>query len=177
MKVTVERCSSVLIGKLQKAIRKVIERDFPDPSPEELYRRTEEELKKFSVNEQTFQYTAIKNPLGGHRWFFICPKCNRRVSKLFLPPKDCGKESLYQCKECHKIENQSVIFGSSKIYKKVIKPLKRLQVIENKISRGHLTNDKIQTLLKEHEKIENSLKSSPEYKVYVFKKKHDMLRA
>jgi hypothetical protein len=176
MKVTTERCSSVCIGNLQKAIRKVIDRDYHNPLPEELYKHTEEELKKFSVIGQTFQYTSINNPLGGHRWFFLCPKCTRRVSKLFLPPEGCGKEHKYLCKECHDLQNQSEAMGASKIYKMVIKPLKRLQVIENKISRGHLTDEKVHSLLREHEKIENTLKSSPEYKVYIFKKKHDMLR-
>jgi len=175
-KVTVEQCSSINIGALQKAIRRTINRDYPESREEELYNFTENELKKFVVNDQTFEYSAIKNILGGHRWFFICPKCGNKAGKLFLPPEGCLLERKYFCKNCHMIKNQSVLMGSNKIYKKVIKPLKRLRAIENKISKGYLPNDKIQELLNEHEAIENELKSAPEYRVYLFKKKHGLLK-
>jgi chaperonin cofactor prefoldin len=66
--------------------------------------------------------------------------------------------------------------GSNKIYKKVTKPLKKLREIENKISKGYMTNDKVQALLNQHEAIENELKNSPEYRIYLFKKKHGLLK-
>jgi hypothetical protein len=176
MKTSTEQCSSLSICALQKAIRRSIDRDFPESREEELYNHTENELKKFTINEQTFEYSSIKNKLGGHRWFFMCPKCKSRAGKLFLPPEGSTLEHKYYCKECHGLKNQSVLMGSNKIYKKVIKPLKRLRAIENKISKGYLPNDSIQALLNEHETIENSLKSSTEYRVYLFKKKHGLLK-
>jgi uncharacterized protein YlaI len=176
MKVTTEQCSSLNISALQKAIRRTIDRDYPGSAGEELYAFTEKELKKFSVNNQFFEYSSMNNILGGHRWFFLCPQCKKRVGKLFLPPEGCLLERKYLCKDCHKIKNQSVIMGTNKIYMKVIRPLKKLQEIENKISKGYLPNDKIQILLNQHEAIENSLKASPEYRVYLFKKKHGLLK-
>jgi hypothetical protein len=176
MKITVEQCSSLNIAALQKAIRRTIERDYPDSRTEEIYAHTDNELKKFTVNNQIFDYSSMKNVLGGYRWFFLCPKCRNRAGKLFLPPEGTTLERLYLCKNCHNIKNQSVAMGSNKIYRKVIKPLKRLRAIENKISKGYLPNDKIQALLNEHEAIENSLKAAPEYRVYLFKKKHGLLK-
>lgn len=173
-KITVEQCSSLSIAALQKAIRRTIERDYPGSTEQEVYSFTEEELKKFVINSQTFEYTSIKNILGGYRWFFICPKCKNRANKLFLPPEGLNLERKYYCKNCHNIKNQSVLMGSNKVYKKVIRPLKRLKEIEDKISKGYLTNEAIQALLTEHEKIEDEIKSSTEYRLYLFKKKHGM---
>jgi hypothetical protein len=174
MAIMVEFCSMISIGALQKTVRKMFKRDFPGSSEEEDYKNTEEELKKFTINDQVFNYTAIKNKLGGYRWFFFCPKCNNRVSKLFLPPKDTSLESRYLCKSCHKLKNQSVVMGQSKIYKKVTKPLKRMKEIEKKLERGYLSNPKIQILLDEYDKLEKNLKNTPEYRLYTFRKKHEI---
>jgi len=171
MKLTLESCSMIYVGSLQKAIRKIINRDYPDSSEDEVYRLTEDELNKFVVNDQTFEYTAIKNKLGGYRWFFTCPKCNSRVSKLFLPPKDTGREYSYRCKECHKLKNQSAIMGQNKIYKKVTRPMKRMDEIARKLERGYLNSEKVQAMLDEYDELEKNLKSTPEYRLYTFKKR------
>jgi len=176
MKITIEQCSSLNISTLQKAIRRTIDRDYPDSREEEIFVFTERELKKFTTNNQNFEYSYIKNILGGYRWFFICPRCSDRVGKLFLPPEGVSMERKYLCKKCHKIKNQSVTMGSNKIYRMVIKPLKKLRNIENRINKGYLPNDKIQVLLNQHETIEKDLKTSLEYKLYLFKKKHGLLK-
>ena len=130
--------------------------------------------KKFKVNGQTFDYTAIKNKLGGYRWFFCCPKCGRRSSKLFLPPEGSSKENLYLCKRCHKLKNQSSIFGQNSIYKRVTRPLKRLDNIAKRLERGYLSPERVKELLDEYDAIEKRLKSSQEYRLYAFKKKRGM---
>ena len=40
MKLTLESCSVIYIGSLQKAIRKIINRDYPDSSEDEVYNLT-----------------------------------------------------------------------------------------------------------------------------------------
>lgn len=176
MQVTVESCFSVCISPLQKSIKKIVEKDYPDSTPEELKEFFYKELKKFSVNDQTFEYVAVDNYLGGYRWFFLCPRCGKQCGKLFLPPQECkNREAKYLCKNCHRLKNQSAIMSQSNIYKKVTRPLKRMKDIEDKISRGHLRNEKVQELLNEYETIEKELRASPEFRLYTFKKKHSLL--
>ena len=170
---TVEKCSSINIFSLLKEVKKQLNRDYPDVGPEEYFKITMDELGRFAINGQQFEIIAIKNYLGGHRWFFACPKCGNKASKLFLPP--LPGEQKYYCKNCHKLKNQSALMGQNNIYKKVSRPLKRMKEIEDKIHRGHLKPDAIQRLLDEYDKLEKELKTSPEFRLYSFKKKHDML--
>jgi len=175
MQLTVEKCSSININSLQKTIKRLVKRDYPDSNVEEMYVHTLEELKSFSVNDQSFEYEALKNHLGGYRWFFVCPKCKNRASKLFLPPsKSDNREDRYLCKTCHKLKNQSALQGQNNMYRKVTKPLKRMKEIQDKINRGHLKSEKVQELLNEHDKLEQGLRESAEYRLYTFKKKHNM---
>jgi len=175
-RITVECCSQILISDLQKRVRRLIQREYPESTEEEVYRYTLEEFRKFKVNEQTFEFSAQRNYLGGYRWFFICQRCHKKANKVILPPDwAAGKEKIYLCKTCHGVKNQSVVMGQSSMYQKVTKPLKRMKEIEDKIAVGHLSMDKVQTLLDEYDKLEAELKNAPEYRVYVFKKKHNLL--
>jgi len=40
---------------------------------------------------------------GGLRWWFECPKCKKRVGKLYLPPG----EQAFACRECYGLTYQS----------------------------------------------------------------------
>lgn len=62
--------------------------------------------------------------------------------------------------------------GQNKIYRQVTIPMRRLNEIESKLERGHLSNVKIQELLDEYDKIEKNLRDSAEYRLYIFKQKH-----
>jgi uncharacterized protein YlaI len=175
MKLVAEQCSVISISNLQKTIRKIINRDDPTASDEDIFKYTEEELLKFQVNNQTFQYTYMKNQLGGYRWFFICEGCKSRVQKLFLPPevfKDY--KQLYLCKECHNLLNESVMKANNNLYKKVIRPLRKLRKIEVQLEKGHLQEKKVEELLNEYDAIEREMKTCPEYRLYAFKKKRGM---
>lgn len=173
MPLTVENCISIDIHSLQKTVKRIVNKDYPESTSEEMRRYTLEELKKFTVNDQFFEYESIKNYLGGYRWFFSCPNCGKRCGKLFLPPP-ATRVQQYYCKTCHKLKNQSALQGQNNMYRKVNKPLKRMREIEDKISRGHLIPTKVQELLNEYESLEKNLKGSQEYRLYTFKKKHDL---
>lgn len=175
MQVTIEACTLICVNILQKAVKKLIKREYPESTRDETYQYTFKELKKFTANEQFFEYEALSNYLGGHRWFFKCPKCHNRASKLFLPPVGYGKEQKYLCKSCHKLKNQSALMGQNNMYRKVTRPLKRMKEIEEKVARGHLKNEKVQELLNEYENLEKELKTSPEFRLYSFKKKHNLI--
>lgn len=170
--ITVESCSSVRVSDLQKRIRRLIDREYPQSAEEEIYNHTLDELKKFTVNEQIFDYHAKKNHLGGYRWFFVCPKCKKHIDKLILPPTTAkDKEQLYLCKACHKLRNQSAVFSNNSMYQKVTKPMKRMKEIEDKLAAGHLSMEKVKEYLDEYEVLENGLKSSTEYRLFMFRKK------
>jgi hypothetical protein len=172
MKLHVEQCSAISISVLQSKIRDMINVNYPESDEQTIFQHTEEELNKFTVNNQKFEYTYIKNVLGGYRWFFLCGKCKDRVQKLFLPPLIyTGYEYKYYCKNCHKLQNESVSKSHSPIFKRVVQPLKKLHKIEAQLERGHLTQTKIEELLNEYDSIENQMKESLEYRRYVFKKR------
>jgi len=176
MPVTVESCSHINISTLQKAIKKLVDKYYPESSQEEMHQHVMDELNKVEVNGQKFEFDSQPNYLGGFRWFFSCPKCNKRASKLFLPPITAkNREQRYLCKTCHKLKNQSAIMGQNKIYKKVTRPLKRMKEIEDRLTRGYMKGEKVQELLNEYETLENLMKASPEYRLFSFKKKHNLL--
>jgi hypothetical protein len=50
----------------------------------------------------------------------------------------------------------------------------RLKEIEKKLDRGYLSQDKVEKLLDEYDAIEKELKSTPEYRLYIFKKQHNL---
>ena len=170
MRLTLENCASIYSGTLQKTYKKKIVNENPGITWQEKFDLIQAELDNFTVNNQFFKYTTIKNRLGGYRWFFLCPKCNSRVGKLFLPPKNEGLERKYFCKKCHNLRNQSAVMGQNRIYKQVTKPLKRLKEIEKKLENGYLGNAKIKALLDEYEAIENRMKDTSEYRLYAFKR-------
>lgn len=175
MKLVAEQCTIISVSALQKEIRRLIDRDNPDSTEDEIFSFTENELKKFRINDQFFQYTYTKNHLGGYRWFFMCEKCNNRALKLFLPPEALKNyEHKYYCKDCHKLLNESVMKANNSMYQKVIRPLRQLKEIEKRIEKGHLTNKKIDELLNEYDEIEQELKTRPEYRYYTFKKKRGL---
>jgi len=176
MQLTVEVCEAISICSLQKAIKGIITKEKLEFSEDETaHDFMTRELSKFAINGQTFKYISQDNYLGGHRWFFLCPHCNRQAIKLFLPPiKAMNRERKYLCKTCHKLKNQSALVGTNQLYKAVMRPLKRLKDIEDRIARGHMKSERVQALLDEHELIEGRLKESPEYRLYAFKRKHSI---
>ena len=175
MKLVAEQCSVINISNLQKTVRRNLDLNNPDATDEEIFKYTEDELNKFQINGQGFSYTFMKNILGGYRWFFQCGKCRARVQKLFLPPEIFpGYERKYLCKECHNLCNESVLKAKNKIYRRVIQPLKKLQAIETKLEKGHLTEKKTVELLDEYDGIEQEMKNCLEYRQYVFKKKRGL---
>ena len=172
IKPAVENCTAISIGKLQKNIRKSIAIEYPDISLEETYVLLVKEFNEFTVNNQKFQYTSHPNKLGGQRWFFICPKCNKKAMKLLLPPESSNLENRYLCKKCHKLKNLSAMMGNNKLYRNVLKPMKKMKEIEQRIEKGYLNPDRVKVLLDEYDVLEKQMKSTPEFRLYRFKKIH-----
>jgi hypothetical protein len=176
MGLCVEQCTSISCSTLQSGIRRMINRDYPKSTEEDIFKYTQEELRKFEIGEQRFKFLSINNQLGGFRWFFLCPKCEQKVIKLFLPPRGTflTHEQKYLCKKCHHLKNESALKANNKLYQTVLKPLKRLRDIEKKLEIGHLKEEKIDELLNEYAVIEDRMKATPEYRLYLFKKKRNL---
>ena len=53
---------------------------------------------------QVVSLVPAQTNVGGHRWWFECPECDRRVNALYVPPN--GHELA--CRHCHNLTYQSV---------------------------------------------------------------------
>ena len=176
MTCTVESCAHIQIHTLKNNIKDLVKKYYPDATDEEMHQHILDELGKITVNDQSFEYDSQPNYLGGYRWFFLCPRCKQKANKLFLPPITAtDREQKYLCKICHKLKNQSAIMGQNKTYKRVTRPLRRMKQIEDRLVRGYLSEEKIREMLIEYETLESNMKSSPEYRLFAFKKKHNLL--
>ena len=47
--------------------------------------------------EATIALTTTVLHSGGLRWWFVCPRCDRRAAKLYLPPG----EQQFGCRMCY----------------------------------------------------------------------------
>jgi hypothetical protein len=54
--------------------------------------------------EQVIQLVSTKPNYGGLRWWFLCPSCNRRVSRLHLPTQGCLR---FLCRHCYDLSYES----------------------------------------------------------------------
>jgi len=61
----------------------------------------------YMIERQRFEYPVdlqtTRPHLGGLRWWFVCPLCQGRAQKLFLPP-DADR---FGCRTCHKLSYAS----------------------------------------------------------------------
>ena len=170
MAITIESCKSLYIVTIVENLRgegvKYLKNEL-----------LEAELRAMRVNGQSFDFVTMSNFYGGYRWFFVCPKCGNKYTKLFLPPeKAINKEKLYLCRHCHKLKNESSLIYKEPIYRNVLRPLKRLKSIEAQLKQGHLRKPDQIALIKEYKNIEEKLKASPDYLIYTFKKDKGLLK-
>jgi hypothetical protein len=54
--------------------------------------------------EQDIQLDCTEPNYGGARWWFLCPKCERRVSRLHLP----SDGYRFFCRHCYDLSYESV---------------------------------------------------------------------
>jgi hypothetical protein len=58
--------------------------------------------------DQVVHMDATGCRFGGVRWWFCCPKCRRRCTKLYLP-----RGPVFLCRICHDLTYESCIEGKS----------------------------------------------------------------
>jgi hypothetical protein len=138
-----------------------------------------EELQNFTLNNQAFEYTCSRTNYG-IRWYVKCPKCDEPYCKLFLPDKFKDREQLYLCRKCHNLVYLSVMSRNTKLYKTVIKPLRKLESLKNKIKRIESKNismtpvrgKKYLALQEEFNRLQKELEESPDYRLWKFSKEY-----
>lgn len=62
------------------------------------------------VNNQAIPLTKTKCNYGGMRYWFLCPKCGRRVGNLYKRPLS----SLFLCRHCQNLTYQLIKYRRSK---------------------------------------------------------------
>ncbi len=170
--VSCESTTSFSFFNLVRRVKNELKKKSPDLESEEFLNTMMQSLRTFTINGQTFDYTYVRNHLGGVRWYVLCPKCTKQCLKLFLPSKYEDRDQLYLCKNCHNLKNVSLLLGATKRYKKVVKPLKQLESLKKQLMRRNLSPEKAQPMLDEYDRIETELAASPEYRLYKFQKEH-----
>jgi hypothetical protein len=58
------------------------------------------------IVEQVVRFVSSRPSRGNLQWWFSCPRCERRVRKLYLPPGPV--ESQFACRHCHQLTYRSV---------------------------------------------------------------------
>jgi len=155
-----------------KKVKEEVRRNFPDCSGDEYRKLVHKSLKNFTINDQTFDYTTNPNHLGGVRWFVKCPDCGRPCLKLYLPNKHKNREQRYLCQHCHKLKNSCLLLGSTTRYKKIFKPLKRMEKLKRKLLKKNISTEDAVPLLDEYQQIERELQNSPDYRLWKFQREH-----
>jgi len=155
-----------------KKVKEEVRKKFPDVFGEEYRKIVYKSLKDFTINDQIFDYISNPNYLGGVRWFVKCPDCSRPCLKLYLPNKHKNREQRYLCQHCHKLKNSSLLLGSTSKYKKILKPLKRLENIKKKLLKKNIHTIEAVPLLDEFQQIERELQNSPDYRLWKFQREH-----
>jgi hypothetical protein len=163
---SVETAHCLDVNRLVGRIKEAVKTSYSQKSGEgELTARdvsdaVEHNLKMFSLENQTFEFFSIANKLGGFRWLAKCPQCESHILKLYKPE---GSDK-YLCKDCQNLRPPSALYGPTRRYKEVIRPMRRMERIKEILATSNLSEIKTKALLDEYEKLEKTLKDSTFYR-------------
>ena len=167
---SVESAHCLKVQNIVNAIKTSALDKNPDMSADNLQNLVGEQISSFKINNQEFKFSSSKNHLGGHRWYIHCPECGKKSLKLYKPEDEEGAEETkpYLCKECHNLKSPSSLHGPTRMYREVIRPLRRMKQIRERLDRP-ISSKKAAALVEEYEKLEKQLRESDQYKIYKFK--------
>lgn len=157
---SIETAHCLDVNRLVSTIKNAVKTSFAGKKNEltakDVAEAVEHNLKVFSLDDQSFTFYSVPNKLGGCRWLARCPKCGSNVLKLYKPE---GGDH-YQCKDCHNLRSPSALYGPTRRYKEVIRPMRRMERIKEILSSSNLSEAKTKSLLDEYDKLEKSLQDS-----------------
>lgn len=166
-----ESAVSFRFSTLVQKLKTYLKNKYPEITNSEITEKISKSLLKFSINNQYFDYTYIVPKMGGERWYILCPKCNKKALKLFLP-ESLDREKLYLCRWCHKLKPLSLIFSRNPHYKGLVKPLKELEDIKDKLLKKTVQSRDVEALLDRYDELQEYLSKSIEYRLWKFKREH-----
>lgn len=168
----VEMCVCFNFATLFKNIQEELNNRRRDCWSDEYIDEFMRNLSSFSLNGQKFDFTSMDLPFGGKKFFVLCPRCRQKKRKLYLPNRYEDREQRYLCPKCHTLATMVTLKCKSPKYRSIVKPLRRMQWLKEKLLKDSITPEKAAPLLKEYEAIESSLKNSPEYRLWKFNMEH-----
>lgn len=172
---SVDQAHCLDMNKIVSKVKKDIKTKFPEISTEKLHETIGLNLAAINIGGQTFGFENIPNKFGGFRWMIQCPKCGKRSLKLYLPQSIQGREQKYFCKKCHDLRPPSSLYGSTKRYKEIVKPMRRMERIKELLS-SNPSSKKAESLIDEYESLEQVVKGSTFYKRMVLLEKDSPLK-
>ena len=72
---------------------------FLDPVSEGTTSRT----VQLRSSENVYHLESTLTPLGGLRWWWLCPRCGKRRAWLYMPPR----ANFWACRVCHDLKYRS----------------------------------------------------------------------
>lgn len=149
-----------LASKIKSSVKEASTKNGKTLTAEMVAQAVAMNLSKFLLDTQSFDFTSVPNKLGGSRWLVLCPKCSKRVLKLYKPS---GAE-LFCCKDCYNLRSPSALYGPTRRYREVVKPLRRMERIKEILATSHLSEVKTKTLLDEYDLLDKQVQSSTFYR-------------
>jgi hypothetical protein len=159
---SVESAHCLDVNRLVKKIKAAVKDSYHKNSKgeeltaKEVSEAVEHNLSVFTLEDQVFEFFNIPNKLGGFRWLAKCNKCGSHVLKMYKPEG----ATQYLCKDCHSLRSPSALYGPTRRYKEVVRPMRRMERIKEILAASNLSEPKTKELLDEYDKLEKSLKDS-----------------
>ena len=164
---SVESAYCLKVQNIVSAIKDSATEKNPGINADDLQLVVKNQISNFQIHGQKFKCSSSENHLGGSRWYVHCPECDKKSLKLYKPEGGSDKD-LYLCKDCHNLKSPSSLHGPTKMYREVIRPLRRMKKIRETLDRP-ISSKKATSLVEEYEALEKHLKNSDQYKIYKFK--------
>lgn len=160
---SIEDAHCLDVNRLVSQIKKAITENLRDLDADSLREEVSANLGVFKVEGQVFEFTSIPNKLGGQRWMVLCPNCGKRVIKLYKP-EDPIKEKKYFCKDCHNLRPPSALYGPTRRYREMVRPMRRMEKIKKTLQNKNLSENKTKELLDEYDILADQVKNSTFYR-------------
>jgi len=160
---SIEEAHTLDVNKLVAQIKEAILKKYSHLDVDQVREEIGKNLGVFRMSGQSFQFTSIPNKLGGQRWMVLCPKCQKRVIKLYLPEGE-DKEDKYFCKDCHHLRPPSALYGPTRRYKEMVRPMRQMDKIKQSLSSKNLSESKTKELLDKYDSLEKQVRESTFYR-------------
>lgn len=104
-KLTIEECEQIGISTIVGKQKEVLFKLRPVWDRKEFYAVLNDRLEcltLFSVrkpNPLELHFTSSSPHFGGQRYWFLCPRCSKRVGKLYRPKM----ADEFECRHCHRL--------------------------------------------------------------------------